>query len=259
MSPSSAQSDVCAWEVAESDVCAWEVAKSDVCAWEVAEAVRLGKRIIPALFRALDGVKSPRQLADLDYIFFYAEPKFPGSGFGPGLLKLASALNTDLDWLREHTRYLRLAKEWEEVGKPADRRLLSAANINLAKARAAGRPPKAPEIAPLQLDFIRKSQAEDSRRQNAESQRLRERAEIERKAKEAAEDAANLPSRGRIGDRGLARCNPRGTGVDPVWWTPLKLIFEVSDAPLPNRLSAGVPATDGRSGAIWTHARGVGA
>jgi hypothetical protein len=48
-------------------------------------------------------------------------------------------------------------------------------------------------------------------------------------------------------------------GVDPVWWTPLKLIFEVSDAPLPNRLSAGVPATDGRSGAIWTHARGVGA
>ena len=50
-----------------------------------------------------------------------------------------------------------------------------------------------------------------------------------------------------------------GVGVDPVWWTPLKLIFEVSDAPLPNRLSAGVPATDGRSGAIWTHARGVGA
>jgi hypothetical protein len=48
-------------------------------------------------------------------------------------------------------------------------------------------------------------------------------------------------------------------GVDPVWWTPLKLIFEVSDAPLPNRLSAGVPATDGRSGAIWTHARRAGA
>jgi hypothetical protein len=49
------------------------------------------------------------------------------------------------------------------------------------------------------------------------------------------------------------------TGVDPVWWTPLKLIFEVSDAPLPNRLSAGVPATDGRSGALWTHARRAGA
>src|SRR6202451_4158028 len=50
-----------------------------------------------------------------------------------------------------------------------------------------------------------------------------------------------------------------GVGVDPVWWTPLKLIFEVSDAPLPNRLSAGVPATNGRSGALWTHARRAGA
>jgi hypothetical protein len=50
-----------------------------------------------------------------------------------------------------------------------------------------------------------------------------------------------------------------GVGVDPVWWTPLKLIFEVSDAPLPNRLSAGVPATDGRSCAIRTHARRAGA
>jgi hypothetical protein len=48
-------------------------------------------------------------------------------------------------------------------------------------------------------------------------------------------------------------------GVDPVLWTPLKLIFEVSDAALSNRLSAGVSATDGRSCAIWTHARGVGA
>ena len=48
-------------------------------------------------------------------------------------------------------------------------------------------------------------------------------------------------------------------GVDPVWWTPLKLIFEVSDAPLPNRLSTGVPATDGRSGAIWTHTGRAGA
>ena len=57
-----------------------------------------------------------------------------------------------------------------------------------------------------------------------------------------------------------SRANVRAiAGVDPVWWTPLKLIFEVSDAPLPNRLSAGVPATDGRSGAIWTHARRAGA
>jgi hypothetical protein len=43
------------------------------------------------------------------------------------------------------------------------------------------------------------------------------------------------------------------------WWTHLKLIFEVFAAALPNRLSAGVPARDGRSGAIRTEAGKAGA
>jgi len=162
-------------------------AQSRVCAWEVEEAIRLGKRIIPVLRRPLGDARPPQQLAALDYIHFYAEPKFPGSGFGAGLLKLASALNTDLDWLREHTRYLRLAKEWEEVGKPADRRLLSAADITQAKAWAGSRPTKAPEVTALQFNFIEASETEDDRRKSAEAQRLRE---VDR-ANRALADAIN--------------------------------------------------------------------
>jgi hypothetical protein len=148
--------------------------KSETCAWEVAEAVLLGKRIIPVLCSSLDGAKPPQQLADLDHIFFYAEPTFPGSGFGTGLIRLVDALNTNLDWLREHTRYLRLAKEWEEVGKPSDRRLLSAVDIAQAKAWAGSRPTKAPEVTALQFNFIEASETEDDRRKSAEAQRLRE-------------------------------------------------------------------------------------
>ena len=159
------------------------LARSDVCAWEVAEAVRLGKRVIPVLYRALKDAKPPRELADRDYIYFYAEPKFPGSGVGPGLLRLAAALNTDLDWLREHTRYLRLATEWEEVGKPPDRRLLSAADITLAKTWAASRPAKAADLTALQREFIGASEAEDTRQAKAKAE-----AEIERR--EAAEQTA---------------------------------------------------------------------
>jgi hypothetical protein len=48
-------------------------------------------------------------------------------------------------------------------------------------------------------------------------------------------------------------------GVDPMWWRPLKLIFEVPDPALTTRLAAGVKATNGRSGAIRTRGRGVGA
>ena len=52
-------------------------AGSPVCAWEVDEAARLGKRIIPVLCRPLEGNAPPR-LANLNYIHFYAEPKMPG-------------------------------------------------------------------------------------------------------------------------------------------------------------------------------------
>lgn len=65
------------------------------------------------------------------------------AGFGTGLVALVSALNTDHDWLREHTRYLRLAKEWGAIGKATDRRLLSARDIALAKAWTGSRPGKA--------------------------------------------------------------------------------------------------------------------
>jgi len=42
-------------------------------------------------------------------------------------VRLASALNTDLDWLREHTRYLQRATEWEWIasGSPLVREVAS--------------------------------------------------------------------------------------------------------------------------------------
>jgi hypothetical protein len=68
----------------------------------------------------------------------------PGSGFGTGLASLITALNTDFDWLREHTRYLQRAQEWDKGGRPANR-LLSGINVLEAKAWAAHRPMSAPE------------------------------------------------------------------------------------------------------------------
>ena len=180
-------------------------ARSDICAWEVAEAVRLGKRIIPVISRTLGEAKAPEHLADRDYIYFYSEPKFPGSGFGPGLLRLAAALNTDLDWLREHTRYLRLATEWEEVGKPQDRRLLSAADIALAKDWAKSRPAKAPEITALQSDFIEASETQDIRQASAKAAaEVEKRKAAERTAAEAKKAADARKRTTQVALAGLA-------------------------------------------------------
>ena len=114
-----------------------------------------------------------------------------GQGFGTGLKDLREALNADLDWLREHTRYLRLAKEWEEVGKPSDGRLLSAADIALANKWRVAQPKNASPPTDLQLEFVKASEAEDVRRQSAELQRLRDIAEAQDAREKALIDKAD--------------------------------------------------------------------
>jgi hypothetical protein len=92
--------------------------------------------------------------------------------------------------LREHTRYLRLAKEWEEVGKPSDRRLLSAADIALANAWIADQPQKATPPTDLQLEFIGASEGEDTRRKSAEAQRLEDIVDARTREAEAQKETA---------------------------------------------------------------------
>jgi hypothetical protein len=139
----------------------------------VEEAARLNKRILPIVSRPLDGVSPPPRLRDLNYIFFYKEPKVPGSGFGTSLAKLVTALNTDFDWLREHTRYLQRATEWNRGGRPANR-LLSGDDITEAKAWVARRPKNGPEPTALHLDFIRASEEEAQARSSAQRKQLEE-------------------------------------------------------------------------------------
>jgi TPR repeat protein len=146
-------------------------ARSPICDWEVEEAARLNKRILPVNCRPLEGASPPPRLRELNYIFFYEEPKIPGSGFGTGLANLVTALNTDFDWLREHTRYLQRAIEWDTGGRPANR-LLSGNDIHAAKAWAAARPKSAPEPTALQLDFIRASEEEAEARLSEQRKQL---------------------------------------------------------------------------------------
>src|SRR5262245_60636211 len=146
-------------------------ARSETCNWEVEEAARLNKRILPANWRPLEGVSPPPRLRDLNYIFFYKEPKVPGSGFGTGLANLVAALNTGFDWLREHTRYLQRTIEWDKGGRPANR-LLSGNDILDAKAWVARRPKGAPEPTALQLDFIRASEQEADARLSEQRKQL---------------------------------------------------------------------------------------
>jgi hypothetical protein len=132
-------------------------AKSDICAWEVEESAHLSKRIIPVLAKPLEGVPAPPRLAALNYVRFDE-----GRSFMAGLKALTAALKADLDWLREHTRLLARAMEWQAGGR-APNRLLSGDDITAAKAWVARRPKDAPEPTSLHLDFIKASEDAEAR------------------------------------------------------------------------------------------------
>jgi hypothetical protein len=176
-------------------------AASKICEWEVEEAARLNKRIVPINCRPLDGASPPRRLSELNYIFFHPDPKAaPGGGFGSGLARLVHALNTDLDWLREHTRLAQRAAYWEAGRRPANR-LLSGRDIADAKAWVARRPKDAPEPTSLHLDFIRASEDEEAARADAQRRQLEAMAEAQAEraaALHAAEDANRRRARFRV-------------------------------------------------------------
>ena len=179
-------------------------AHSEICAWEVEEAAPLNKRILPVICRPLEGASPPPRLRDLNYIFFHAEPKAPGSGFGTGLASLVAALNTDFNWLREHTRYLQRATEWDAGGRPTNR-LLVGNDILEAKAWAARRPKSAPEPTALHLDFIRASEEEAEARLSAERKQLEAMAAAQTEREKALHEAEAALKQAADAQRNRAR------------------------------------------------------
>ncbi len=147
-------------------------AASPICAWEVEEAERVSKRIVPVLAAPLEGAQPPSALARLNYVRFDPEDDGrPRSLFG-GLAALRRALNTDIEWLREHTRLLTRAQEWDRAERVANR-LLVGEDIAAAKAWLDGRPADAPAPLELHRDYITASEEAEAARLSAERQRAR--------------------------------------------------------------------------------------
>ncbi|MBD1549265.1 TIR domain-containing protein [Roseibium aggregatum] len=134
-------------------------AMSEVCAWEVEYATSLNKRIAPIIIEDVDPNNIPPLITRLNFIF--ATERDP---FEDAVDTLIAALNTDIDWIREHTRLNVLARRWDNAGRPS-RLLLRGADISDAEAWRDGRPPEAPEVTGLQAAFVSGSREAATRRQ----------------------------------------------------------------------------------------------
>ena len=158
-------------------------AQSKICRWEVEEASRLAKRILPVLHSPLGDVQAPPALAAINYLDFTQTTTLIA-----GIRELAAALQTDLVWLREGTRLLNLALDWERAGR-RENRLLVGEDIVEAKAWLANRP-STESLTELHRNYIKASEKAEVARNDEERIRLAELAEAQRLSASSARKTA---------------------------------------------------------------------
>lgn len=138
-------------------------AASSVCDEEIAYARSLSKRVIAVLHRPIDFASAPPRLAALNVKIRLSEDE----AFATGIEELCHALDRDVAWLREQTRLLVAATDWDQSGK-REEEMLRGAEISEAEAWSARRPASAPEVPELVLSFLAASRLAQGEREARE-------------------------------------------------------------------------------------------
>lgn len=121
---------------------------SDICALELDHSVRQSKRLVPVVLRDIAGRNAPDALSQLNWLFFRS-----GDDFEAAFSMLIAALDTDLDWVRAHTRLLTRAVEWETAGRSSSA-LLRGGELSDAESLLADGTGKEPPLNPLQREYV---------------------------------------------------------------------------------------------------------
>ena len=133
------------------------------CEWEVAQVVALNKRLAPVVIEPVtEGI--PDAIRKINFLFFT-----PPNEFEAQADKLTKALNTDIGWVKEHTRLGERARRWEE-GKRADALLVRGQELVDAENWLLRRPQEAPRPTELHRVFIQESRAGEQARAEKERQ-----------------------------------------------------------------------------------------
>lgn len=135
-----------------------ESCASTVCGQELDHAIQRNKRLIPVLLQQPSG-EIRREIAEINWI--NARDTDP---FDAAVETLVTAIETDLEWVGDHTRLTVRAVEWDGNGRDASYTLrgsdLSAFEEWLAKA-----PDREPKPTALQSEYLLASRRAVTRRQ----------------------------------------------------------------------------------------------
>ncbi len=162
LSPAGEWRDEIGAAIERADACAFVLSPDFVasaeCAVELERAVRGGKRLVPLVAREVDPAAVPEALARLNWIALGE-----GDGFGRGVDALVRAAETDLEWVRVHTRLLQRAAEWAAAGRDAGF-LLQGHDLAEAEGSLARGAEKEPRPTVLQAEYLVAGRREAARR-----------------------------------------------------------------------------------------------
>ena len=137
--------------------------KSKICADELEIALKLNKKLIPVLYREpTRDLPLHERLAATNWVYLRKKDDFDAT-----IPKLVQSINTDLDWVRQHTRMLERALEWERKGRNKSS-LLAGSNLEEAErwmTEAAAKPNR--QVVDTQVEYIRSSRQAAVRRQRS--------------------------------------------------------------------------------------------
>jgi len=134
--------------------------KSNECRKEMDHALKMGKRLLPILHIMPDqGQQVPPELARLNWVYMRE-----GDNFEKAFEILCGAMDTDLDWVKTHTRIQVRAIEWDK--KNRDNSLTLRGNdLTDGEQFISQGLQKSPEPTQVQSEFILASRKDATRRQ----------------------------------------------------------------------------------------------
>lgn len=138
-----------------------ESLKSKVCAEELDYCLQYNKKLIPILLRAPEKrQKIHKPIASTNWVYMRKEDNFRET-----LPKLIESINTDLNWVQQHTKLLGQANEWQQKSRNHSfllngTELQDAERWQMEASKHASR-----HVIPVQAEFISASRKWSDRRQ----------------------------------------------------------------------------------------------
>jgi hypothetical protein len=132
---------------------------SKPCQEELAHAARNNKRMVPLWHRDVADEDVPPDLAAHQYVYLRESDDFEDS-----VERLLKALDTDMEWVRFHTRLLSGAKEWDKGGRDPSF-LLRGKTLEEAERWQAKEAEKEPKLTSLQKEYILASRQAETKLQ----------------------------------------------------------------------------------------------